>query len=55
MGFSGVPSNYYVLQATTNFVSWVPLSTNLAPSNVFNLFDPYATNFPYRFYRIMQQ
>jgi mono/diheme cytochrome c family protein len=55
LGFSGVASNNYVLQATTNFVNWVPLSTNLAPSNVFNLFDPQATNFPYRFYRILQQ
>jgi hypothetical protein len=55
MGFSGVTSNYYVLQATTNFINWVPLSTNPAPTNLFNLFDPQATNFPYRFYRIMQQ
>jgi hypothetical protein len=50
-----VASNNYVLQATTNFINWVPLSTNPAPSNTFNLFDPQATNFPYRFYRIMQQ
>ena len=55
LGFSGVASSNYVLQATTNFINWVPLSTNLAPSNMFNLFDPQATNFPYRFYRIMQQ
>jgi hypothetical protein len=55
LGFSGVASNNYVLQATTNFINWVPLSTNPAPSNTFNLFDPQATNFPYRFYRIMQQ
>jgi hypothetical protein len=55
LGFSGVTSNYYVLQATTNFINWVPLGTNLAPTNLFNLFDSQATNFPYRFYRVMQQ
>jgi hypothetical protein len=55
LGFAGVAGSNYVLQASTNLVNWVPINTNLAPSNVFNLFDPQATNFPHRFYRIMQQ
>jgi hypothetical protein len=55
LGFSGVPGATYVLQATTNFTTWVSVSTNLAPSNQFNLFDPGVTNFPYRFYRVLAQ
>jgi uncharacterized repeat protein (TIGR03806 family) len=55
LGFAGATSNNYVLQATTNFVNWIPLSTNLATTNLFDLFDPNATNFPYRFYRVLQQ
>jgi len=55
LGFSGVSSDTYILEATTNFVTWTPLNTNLAPSNFFDLFDAGTTNFPYRFYRVQQQ
>ncbi len=55
LGFSGFAGSNYVLQATTNFVDWTPLSTNQAPSNQFILFDPDATNFRYRFYRVLGQ
>ncbi len=55
LGFSGVSGNTYVLQATTNFINWTPISTNIASTNLFNLFDPSATNFRYRFYRVQQQ
>jgi hypothetical protein len=55
LGFAGVPGSNYVLQATTNFSTWTPISTNNALTNKFNLLDPKATNYPYRFYRVLQQ
>ena len=55
LGFSGMSGSNYVLQTTTNFINWTPLITNLATTNVFNLIDPNAGNFPYRFYRVLRQ
>jgi uncharacterized repeat protein (TIGR03806 family) len=55
LGVAGVVSNTYVLEATTNFINWVPLNTNTATTNVFDLVDPGASNFPYRFFQLIQQ
>jgi hypothetical protein len=55
MGFVGVAGSNYVLLASTNLTSWTPVSTNLETTNQFNLFDPKATNFPLRFYRVQMQ
>jgi hypothetical protein len=41
----------YAIQATTNFVQWVNISTNVATGDFMNLLDVDAMNRPYRFYR----
>jgi len=55
LGFAGVAGGTYMLDASTDLVTWVPISTNTATTNAFNLFDPDATNFPFRFYRVQKQ
>jgi hypothetical protein len=52
---SSAAGSNYVLQATTNFSTWTPISTNTGHDQLFNLLDPKATNYPYRFYRVRQQ
>jgi hypothetical protein len=53
--FTAVPGNAYVLEASTNFSTWTPISTNTAITNQLFLLDPGATNYPYRYYRVLQQ
>ena len=55
LSFLGVPGSNYVLQVTTNLTTWVPISTNSVMTNPLILFDANATNFRYRFYRVLQQ
>jgi hypothetical protein len=53
--FTATVSNTYVLQTSTDLVHWVPLATNVPPSSPFFWVDPGATNYPARFYRVLQQ
>ena len=55
LGFEGVSNDTYVLEATTNFTDWTFISTNTLTNSTFNLMDPGASNFPYRFYRVLLQ
>jgi hypothetical protein len=45
----------YVVEATTNFIQWTNVSTNTAFGGYLDSFDPFATNSPYRFYRLRRQ
>jgi hypothetical protein len=52
--FSSAPGTNYVIQATTNFVDWLNVSTNVAPAEWLDLIDLGATNYPMRFYRTVR-
>jgi hypothetical protein len=52
--FTAATGQSYVLQASTNLMNWIPLSTNTPSSSPFFWVDPGASNFPARFYRVMQ-
>jgi len=52
--FSAATGYTYVLQASTDFVNWVSVSTNVPSTTPFQLSDPGAANFRSRFYRVLQ-
>jgi len=52
---SGIAGKTYVFQATTDFMNWIPVGTNIAATNIINFLDTTATNFPYRFYRAVER
>ena len=51
LSLDGAPGNVYVIEATTNFSLWLPLTTNISPGVPWYFLDTAATNFPWRFYR----
>ena len=55
LNFLGVPGQTYILQASTNLINWLPLNTNVAMTNLFQLIDPSASNYSRRFYRALKQ
>ena len=52
---SGPANATYVLQGSTDFQSWIPVSTNTPVASPFTISDPQAGSFRYRFYRVVQQ
>ncbi|MGH7969183.1 MAG: chitobiase/beta-hexosaminidase C-terminal domain-containing protein, partial [Limisphaerales bacterium] len=55
MTLLGSAGSNYVLQASTNLQDWVPLLTNSAQTNVLFFIDPKSSNYPDRFYRVLQR
>lgn len=52
--FLGAVSQTYILQASTNLLNWMPISTSTPTASPFYWIDPAATNIPARFYRAVQ-
>jgi hypothetical protein len=50
---SATPNQSYVLEASTNLIQWVPVSTSTPAASPFYLADPDAPNYPNRFYRVL--
>ena len=48
---SNQPDQCYVIQATTDFQSWVNVQTNSATGSLLEFADSGAGQFPHRFYR----
>jgi uncharacterized repeat protein (TIGR03806 family) len=53
--WAGLAGKGYILQGSTDFVNWVPLSTNPPGATLFNFSDPGISNLTHRFYRAVQQ
>jgi uncharacterized repeat protein (TIGR01451 family) len=47
----GQPGTVYVIEASTDLVTWTPILTNTLSSNLWNFVDVNSTNFSRRFYR----
>jgi len=48
---ASVPDQRYLIQASTDLINWVNLSTNIAIGSFMDLLDMDAPNYPRRFYR----
>jgi uncharacterized repeat protein (TIGR03806 family) len=55
MQISGLPGQSYIIQTSTDLVSWIPLMTNVSATSPFSVVDSGATNNPFRFYRAVQK
>ena len=48
-----IPAVTYRLLASTNLMDWSGIQTNTPPADPAMFTDPWATNYPYRFYRLV--
>ena len=53
LSVNGDSGHDYIIQVSTNLVSWDSLYTNHSPTPPFNWTDPNTTNFTRRFYRVL--
>jgi hypothetical protein len=51
---SATPGKSYALEASTNLIDWISVSTNMSPTTVLNFTDLSVSNCPVRFYRAVQ-
>jgi uncharacterized repeat protein (TIGR03806 family) len=51
---NGVVGKTNILQGSTDLTTWVSINTNVPLATPFYLIDPGATNYPRRFYRVLQ-
>jgi plastocyanin len=51
---NGIAGQTYATESSSNLVNWSSISTNVAPSDSFNVVDPSVTGAPIRFYRTRQ-
>ncbi len=55
MQISGLLSQSYVIQSSTDLLNWIPLLTNVVVTNPFSVVDSAATNYRNQFYRAVQK
>jgi len=53
--FVGVANANYVLEASSNMVSWLPVTTNSSPICIFNSYDQVPLFVANRFYRAVSR
>jgi hypothetical protein len=49
----GLPNMRFTIQASTNFVNWVPVLTTNSATGIYDFIDQASPNIPHRFYRAL--
>jgi hypothetical protein len=49
-----IPARTNIVQASTDFVTWIPISTNTVATNSFTVTDQTIAGVQTRFYRLLQ-